>query len=591
MEQRLTRLKVGDEGFLVASLIERCPKVMMLRELVRNAIEAAATAPEGARRVIIGAVPIGGVPKLSIRNSGRGMDADELFRMADLAASIRKDHALDRNFGMGAKVASLPSNRLGLRYRSCHAGVVHEALLGWRDGLYGRVRQQLPDGSWAEVVDVTARAIADGKSVSRDWTEVVLFGNEPDQDTTLDPYAGEPAMPPYWLAEELATRFFRIGDGVTLRCLPQEAPFEPIEHRLSRLATRTEIVVLPDGLRLHYAYDAPLPDDPQTSLAARESAYPVHGMVGLVHRDELYDVKRHHEWLNLAPVFGIPFGARWISVFIELPEGFPAVPDGYRQFLRFAVGRQDEIWTRHFAGLVHAHRPAWLIALIEAQSPSARVDSGVIDSLDRLLRALRVPRRRREIPNDAAQRTRRHAEASDRSGSEPAVPGEQAPEAPEGPDSPEAGFEYEPAPEILLLRDPDEIAARAVVGRAGRYYPETHQLFLNAPYKAVGAMREALETEFAWVQDRAQVAERSLLLSEQAMAARVGRMLVFALSKQGDWPDHEIGQAFSPHALSLAADDLSASLPEARQAMRAGLGLNADVATTPASAGRIPAAT
>lgn len=583
MEQRLTRLKVGDEGFLVASLIERCPKVMMLRELVRNAIEAAATAPEGARRVIIGAVRIGGVPKLSIRNSGRGMDADELFRMADLAASIRKEHALDRNFGMGAKVASLPSNRLGLRYRSCHGGLVHEALLGWRDGLYGRVRQRRPDGSWADVVDVTARAIADGKSVSRDWTEVVLFGNEPDQDTTLDPYAGEPAMPPYWLAEELAARFFRIGDGVTLRCLPEEAPFEPIETRLSRLATRTEIVALPDGIRLHYAYDAPLPDDPQTSLAARESAYPVHGMVGLVHRDELYDVKRHHEWLTMAPVFGIPFGARWMSVFIELPEGFPAVPDGYRQFLRFAVGRQDEIWTRHFAGMVHAHRPAWLIALIEAQSPSARVHSGVIDSLDRLLRTLKVPRRWREIPNDAAQRSRRQSEADERSGAQPEESGERAGEA--------EAFDYEPAPEILLLRDPEEIAARAVTGRAGRYYPETHQLFLNATYKAVGEMRATLETEFAWVPDCAQVAERSLLLSEQAMAARVGRMLVFALSKQGDWPDHEIGQAFSPHALSLAADDLSASLPVARQAMRAGLGLNADVATTPASAERIPAAT
>jgi hypothetical protein len=272
-------------------------------------------------------------------------------------------------------------------------------------------------------------------------------------------------------------------------------------------------------------------------------------------------------------------------VFVELPEGFPAVPDGYRQFLRFAVGRQDEIWTRHFAGMVHAHRPAWLVALIEAQSPSARVQAGVIDSLDRLLRSLKVPRRWREIPNDAAQRTRPQGESAERPDAQPAESGER------DADAEEPGFDYEPAPEILLLRDPDEIAARAVVGRAGRYYPETHQLFLNATYKAVGAMREALETEFAWVQDRAQVAERSLLLSEQAMAARVGRMLVFALSKQGDWPDHEIGQAFSPHALSLAADDLSASLPEARQAMRAGLGLNADVATTPASAGRIPAAT
>ena len=57
----LSALRVADEGFLVASLIERCPRTMMLRELVRNAIEAALTAPRGQRRVEIGAVAVAGV--------------------------------------------------------------------------------------------------------------------------------------------------------------------------------------------------------------------------------------------------------------------------------------------------------------------------------------------------------------------------------------------------------------------------------------------------------------------------------------------------------------------------------------------------
>src|SRR5690606_21756635 len=33
-------LQVADEDFLVASLIERCPKTMMIRELMMNALEA-----------------------------------------------------------------------------------------------------------------------------------------------------------------------------------------------------------------------------------------------------------------------------------------------------------------------------------------------------------------------------------------------------------------------------------------------------------------------------------------------------------------------------------------------------------------------
>ena len=39
--------------------------------------------------------------------------------MCDLAASIRKEKGLNANFGMGAKVASLPLNKHGIVYRSC----------------------------------------------------------------------------------------------------------------------------------------------------------------------------------------------------------------------------------------------------------------------------------------------------------------------------------------------------------------------------------------------------------------------------------------------------------------------------------------
>ena len=45
----ITKLRVGDEDFLVASMIERCPKSMMLRELVKNALEAASLAKPGQR--------------------------------------------------------------------------------------------------------------------------------------------------------------------------------------------------------------------------------------------------------------------------------------------------------------------------------------------------------------------------------------------------------------------------------------------------------------------------------------------------------------------------------------------------------------
>src|SRR5690606_29780528 len=61
------------------------------------------------------------------------LTSTELDHICDLAASLGKDMALEGNFGMGAKVASLPSNTLGMRYRSCRDGVVSQVVLGKRE--------------------------------------------------------------------------------------------------------------------------------------------------------------------------------------------------------------------------------------------------------------------------------------------------------------------------------------------------------------------------------------------------------------------------------------------------------------------------
>jgi hypothetical protein len=59
----VTALEVLDEEFLVASLIERCPKTAMIRELMMNALEAARHAPPGRRLVEISSQLADGVPK------------------------------------------------------------------------------------------------------------------------------------------------------------------------------------------------------------------------------------------------------------------------------------------------------------------------------------------------------------------------------------------------------------------------------------------------------------------------------------------------------------------------------------------------
>src|SRR5579862_4796321 len=96
----VTALAVADEDFLVASLIERCPKTMMLRELMMNAFEAARLAPEGRRIVEISPLDFDGTTKLAIWNTGPGMDAAELLKISNIASSLGKEKSLTGNFGM-----------------------------------------------------------------------------------------------------------------------------------------------------------------------------------------------------------------------------------------------------------------------------------------------------------------------------------------------------------------------------------------------------------------------------------------------------------------------------------------------------------
>ena len=118
---------------------------------------------------------------------------------------------------MGAKVASLPSNKHGMIYRSCKAGVVNEVIICQRDGCYGRLRRDLGDGNFSEVINVTEVAQKEGYDLSHDWTEVRLLGNDDEQETARAPYNGDPVVDAQWLARSEERR---VGEECRSRRSP-----------------------------------------------------------------------------------------------------------------------------------------------------------------------------------------------------------------------------------------------------------------------------------------------------------------------------------------------------------------------------------
>jgi hypothetical protein len=555
---------------------------MMLRELMMNALEAANLAPESQRYVIFSVRAFDGVPKLAIWNTGPGMDGEELYQMCDLAASIRKNLGLDDNFGMGAKVASLPSNRFGLRYRSCKGGLVHEVILCQRAGVYGRLRRRSEDGSYLEVIDVTDLARAEGFDLTYDWTEVMLLGNNPDQDTARDPFDGDPPSDTQWLANYLYHRFYRLPVGTftilnrgTHKLGDGTRKFETLAARIEAgVFERAESVIAEDGIVVHYVYDAPYERSPSHNRSVSGGLQSDVSVCAIVYKDEMYDVRKGRTWTIDAPLFGIPFGARHISIHIELPSNSAARPEGYRQFLRRVQGEQSQVHVTDYAQLVAKYRPKWLVDLIRLFAPDSPSTDAIRSELQRLLDELRVKR--------VTPRTDANGQISLGSGDGTAVTSShtttQRPSAnnahhhidltemPEGARRADLWKNRERAPEIIPVWTEAEVAEKEMKGRAGRYYANG-QLFINMLYPAVHEMAAQLEREYANAPDIEQLRQLAKQLSEETIQRRVGYAVVYALAKQEnkEWTLEAVNQALVPESLSLAADAYRDSLQSARR--------------------------
>lgn len=575
----VTALEVADETFLVTSLIERCPKTMMLRELIMNALEAARKAPEDQKIIEIRSVNFDGIPKLSIWNTGPGMDAAELLEICNIASSLGKEKSLTGNFGMGAKVASLPSNQRGMQYRSCKAGRVHQVILCKRDGVYGRLRILHPDtGEYLEVVDVTD-IVATERSLSHDWTEVVLLGNEFGQDTVRDPYNGDPVQDAQWLATYLYHRFYRLSDvKITLfkgtNKLDGNRQFLPITSRLDFFDGK-ETVELSSGLKIHYLYDAPYERASGHNKSISGAVASAVSTCAIVYRDEMYDVRKGKNWTFDAPIFGVPFGARHISIHIEVPDDVAIVPDAYRQFLRYARGEQPHVNVNDFAEVVRENRPQWLIDLIRSFAPDSISDDEIRDELQKLLNQLRVRRiSPRVVSGGSISLDAGPSPASDVSlgnGDREGQTSRQRPTdlsvLPTGAKRAEIFQNMERAPEIIPLWDDSDIEEKGLKARAARYVMEAGQLFVNMQYPAIGEMRALLEAEYADSPDPETMRNLAKQHAERTLILRVGRTVVYALAKQlnKEWDQKSLETASSPESLSMAADNFAESLQNVRR--------------------------
>src|SRR5258708_2174657 len=372
-------LKIANVEFAVTSQIGRAPHWTMIRELTMNAIEAASKA-EGDKIVHWTTGQYKGVRKAVIWNTGPGMNAAELKRATDLACEVGKKLGLDDNFGVGAKVSSLPKNRVGMRMRSCKNGRVSEIIIGEDSdqGVFVRFERDLGGGKTDTVIDVTAVAQKEGRATTYDWTEVMLLGNSDAQDTAAKPLASDPSTEKSFIATTLYRRFYRLPEGVKLRLDPvyhrfdTTRPFTALGDRYEKFA-RTESVRVEDwNATIHFLHDPNIGDKSGLRKSSSNALSSTTTTVCLVHKDEMYSVWTGQEWSAAAPRFGIPFGSKELCVHIEL-DADEARPSQYRERL-ISKETGSDLVPDDYALIVVEAMPDWVKEVVKNAYPRRTED-------------------------------------------------------------------------------------------------------------------------------------------------------------------------------------------------------------------------
>lgn len=599
-------LNIGDKTFLINRMIEQAPTATLIREFFKNAEENACLAEEGNRRIEIYPVEIDGVRKLAFWNTGIGMDAVELRRATDLSSSINKPMALDANYGIGAKVSGLTISRAGIRYRSCKNGQVHQVTIGYDpdEKTYGRFADELADGTFETVYDVTCVVQAEGKDTDYDWTEVVLFGQSDDHDTVAEPMGKGKKDDRSYIPTSIFRRFADVKGGIDVKIdvamtkgggkeeTGRFRGLKTLNEVISEINLRHEIVKDEDtGISVHYIHDPKHENSSHTLSSRANAATASTTFCAIVHKGERYDFKTKKAWSAIAPNFGIPFGSKVLTVEILIPDNM-ALPNQYRDGLTWPEDRCS-MTAEDFCHWVRELMPEWVKEIIKAESPEANDNLDDLQSdLQKLLDEFRVPTVTRSFARKLqSENSDEHEDGVD--STEPTDISEEefihelsseskediddvhemkrahkkkVRKAPEGAQASMTSKALERVPEIKILLDNEEIAEKEIKGRAGRFYKDIQIIFINGLYSAAGRMAAELERELAGEGEPEQMREMVLKASRRYMAFRVGKAVCYAISKKlvDDWNMDDLDRATSPESLSMAADDYKQNLRSAK---------------------------
>lgn len=420
------RLELEDSAFLLERLAADCAPLQEYRELTRNALEALERVRSNGGTVMWDAdwkaltnqLDKGqqAVYKLSVADTGDGMDARELVRYINHLSASSGVQALNANFGVGAKITAGVNNPTGLVYTSLKNGEVHQIQF-WRDprtGEYGIRPFENRQGGFIHVRRLKENVLPEMIVSAGHGTVVTLIGQAIDANTMLPPSNAPGGL--RWLVRYLNRRFLRFPDNVTVsvrefsRQDVQDWPTTPTqyardggilrpargqEHFLEKNSVASGTVRLEDGrANAHWWL---LTSEKKISDS---SYWLASGHVAALYQDELYELRDGNAGNRQLMHFGVLFGTRRVIIYVEPDAHDQLSPNTARsQLLLDNEPLPWEAWAAEFRRPELFPQP--IKSMMDELLGKSNEDGGeeaIKERIRRVSDLMRVPRYRRS-PN------------------------------------------------------------------------------------------------------------------------------------------------------------------------------------------------
>jgi hypothetical protein len=565
-------MTVENMTFMIDRLHKDCSPLQFIRELTQNSIEAIKALPTKKGEIFWDVdwnrYTLTGVHKLVVIDTGIGMTGEEMVQYINSLSSSMHMQSIEGNFGVGAKIAAVPRNHVGLVYLSWKEGrgyMIHV----WRDplsGVYGLRRFERPDGSfeyWTAIEDTIKP-----EAIDKHGTMVILLGNADDESTITAPSGA--LMPSRWILRYLNSHYFRFPKGIGLKAREGWELPKGDSHNFLRTVTGMQgwldkncsesgAVSLTNAKAHWWILNEKLDLDAGHHTSG--------GHMAALYGDELYEVQSGRAGVSRLQSFGVIFGHQRVAIYVEPKNGTEnrVIANTARTALLL---NDDPLPWLEWAAEFRASLPGAIKKLVEEVSASSSErdhQQSIRERLKQILDLFKVSRYRpakagslaidesQGLGGTAAEANRLAADAAGRRGgiggragdiyalfqTVAGNPGEEI-----------KAFAPEPKVQWISVKDGTR-SAPDLEDRAAKYLPQQNILMINGDFRVFTDMVDRWLNKYAQASGTKPVIESVVReWFEQQLVETV--MGALALRGSSQWTVQDLDKLWSEEALTAA---------------------------------------